>query len=936
MPRRCTRILAVLSVLSAVLSFGTFAGFSQQALAPKSAKIYGAVYNVATGDPLTKATIKVTDNNQTTETGVRGEYSIEVPAGSYILSFSRGGFIEQTIESVTVSPGEIRELNAVLSPVGYGEVVNVTADRSNDVTAMIEERKSATTISDTLSAVEIKKDTASDAAGLLRRVPGVSQVNRFVFVRGLGERYSNTSLNDALLPTTEPDRKVVPMDLIPASLLQNLKVLKTFTPDQPGEFSGGLVRLETVDFPKATSFSVKFTTGFNTRTHGREFFGYPGSGGFRNFFGFGRGERALPSGVPEDKRIRERNIINPGGFSPAELETLGETFSNIFTPQAEDARPELGWSISGGTTFGKFGLVGGLSFKNEPETLNEDRIYYLVGEGGALVPNADYRYDSSTTVARLGGTFNLSYQLTNSDSLFFKNFLTNQGTDEARTFRGFFLDRGSDIRNTRLRYIQERIFTSQLSGNHLLSWLGDSVFNWRYTYGRATLDEPDLRESLYEFSGTVNDFIYFPQTQSLFHLFNEMRENVREPAFDLAKYWFFKGTSLNAKIGGAYINRDRTFDSRRFRFLPRPGATVEIDTRLPPEQLLTPENIRGDRGFELREETRETDHYDALHNVTAAYAMADWTIKRWRFIVGARIEKSAQRVVTFEPFNPSLESTVAANLDNTDVLPSVGIVYGLKNGSMNVRAGYSRTVARPQFRELSPFEFTDVTGGRSVVGNPDVIRTLISNYDFRYEWYFKPGELLAVSFFYKDLKDPIEVVIEPTVNLRASFFNADRARNKGLEFELRKNLGTLWSTLENFSINTNYTFVRSRVTIREEDRQLLTTLARPLLGQAENILNFALDYELPRHGFDARALFNYSGERITEVGAVGLPDVVEHGYPHLDLVFGKMFGTERRWRVEFQIENLLNRQVDYRQGDLLYRRYRYGRTFEAGVSYRFF
>jgi hypothetical protein len=921
--------------ICALASSGTGAGFSQLAIAPKPARIYGAVYNVATGDPLAKATIKVAEINQTT-TGLGGEYSIQVPAGSHILLFSREGFIARTIESVDVAPGESKELNTVLSPEGYGEVVNVTADRSNDVADMIEERKSATTISDTISAIEIKKDTASNAAGVLQRVPGVSQVNRFVFVRGLGERYSNTSLNDALLPTTEPDRKVVPMDLIPAGLLQNLKVLKTFTPDQPGEFSGGLVRLETVDFPKATSFSVEFSTGFNTRTYGRDFLGYPGSGGLANFFGVGKGRRALPLGVPEEKRVREKNLINPGGFTPAQLEALGETFSNIFTPQSEDARPEFGWSISGGATLGRFGLVGGISFKNEPQTLNEDRIYYLIGEGGALVPNADYRYDSSAYVARVGGTFNLNYQLTTTDRLFFKNFLTNQATDEARIFKGFYLDRGSDIRNTRLRYIQERIITSQLSGSHLLSWLGDSVFNWRYTYGRATLDEPDLRESLYEFSPTVNDFIYFPQTQSLFHLFNKMREDVREPAFDLAKYWFFKGTSLNAKIGAGYINRDRTFDSRRFRFLPRPGATVEIDTTLPPEQILTPENIKGDRGFELREETRETDHYEALHNVTAGYAMVDWTIKRWRFIGGARLEKSSQRVVTFEPFNPDLESTVAANLDNTDILPSVGIVYGLKNGSMNLRVGYSRTVARPQFRELSPFEFTDVTGGRSVVGNPDVVRTLISNYDVRYEWYVRSGELVALSFFYKDLKDPIEVVIEPTTNLRASFFNAERAQNKGLEFELRKNLGTLWSALQNFSINTNYTFVRSRVAIREEDRQLLTTLKRPLLGQAENVVNFTLDYELPRHGVDARALFNYSGERITEVGAVGLPDVVEHGFPRLDLVFGKMFGTERRWRVEFQIENLLDRLVDYRQGDLLYRRYRYGRTFEAVVSYRFF
>jgi outer membrane receptor protein involved in Fe transport len=899
-------------------------------------KIEGTVYNQTSGDPLIKAKIEVINQNITVETGVEGEFSISLPPGTYTLRFMKEGFVDQPLENISVAAGETRELSTVLQPVGSGETINVTAGNTNDLVGQLEDRKAAATVSDTISALEISKDTSSNAAGVLQRVPGVSLVDRFVFVRGLGERYSNTSLNDAVLPTTEPDRKVVPMDLIPASLLQNVRILKTFTPDQPGEFSGGLVRLETIDFPKSASLSAKFSLGFNSKTHDRDFFGYPGNGGFSNFFGFGRGRRDLPSGVPENRRVTSRNIIDPTGFTPEELERLGESFTNVFTPRAEDARPEMGWSISGGGSFGRFGLVGALSFKNEPGTQVEDRIYYLVGQGGLPVINADYDYTSSTNVARLGGALNLTYKLTPSDSLFFKNFLTNQATDEARIFEGFYLDRGSNIRNTRLRYIEERIYTTQLSGTHLISALGDTVANWRFTFSRATLDEPDLRESLYEFSPTVGDFIYFPQTQSLFHLFNEMRENVREPAFDLAKYWFFKGTTLNTKLGASYVNRDRVFDSRRFRFLPRPGATIDIDTALAPEQILSRENIRPERGFELREETRQTDHYDALHNVTAGYLMGDWTVKRWRFIGGARVEKSVQRVITFEPFRPELQSAISAELENTDVLPALGIVYSLRNGSMNLRGGLSRTVARPQFRELSPFEFTDVTGGRSVVGNPDLKRTLITNYDVRYEWFFKPGELVAVSFFYKDLADPIEIVIEPTVNLRASFFNAEKARNKGVELELRKNLGDLWGRLDNLAINANYTFVRSRVTISEEDRNQLTTLSRPLVGQAENIVNLSLDYTVPQWRFDARALFNYTGERITEVGAVGLPDVIEHGYPSLDIVFGKEFGGERRWRAEVEIENLLDRQVDFRQGDQLYRRYRTGRSFEFGVSYRIF
>src|SRR6185369_8578955 len=203
-----------------------------------------------------------------------------------------------------------------------------------------------------------------------------------------------------------------------------------------------------------------------------------------------------------------------------------------------------------------------------------------------------------------------------------------------------------------------------------------------------------------------------------------------------------------------------------------------IDLTQTPEELLAPENIGPTRGFELREETRNTDHYDERQDITAGYLMGDVTLGKWRFIGGARVERSIQQVKTFEPFKESVPS-VFANLDDTDWLPSIGAVYALTS-SMNLRAGFSRTVSRPQFRELSPFEFTDVTGGRSSVGNPDLLRTLITNYDVRYEWYPAIDELVAVSYFYKNLDDPIEQIVEPGANIRTSFRNADRARNQGL------------------------------------------------------------------------------------------------------------------------------------------------------------
>lgn len=920
-------------ILALVFSLSPATGLCSQTQKTLTGKVSGAVYN-RNGDLLIKVKIEVVEKAVTVETGLDGDYTITLEPGTYSLKFTRDGFRDQIVDNVQVQAGQITDLSAILTPLDFkGEEVIVTADNSSDIVSQLTERKQAATISDTISALEISKDTSSSAAGVVQRVPGVSVLNDYVFVRGLGERYSNTVINDSMLVTTEPDRKVVPMDLIPANLLNSVKILKTFTPDQPGEFSGGLVKLDTISVPKTTSLSASFSMGFNSQTHGEDFLNYPTGDGLKNFFGFGRRSRAIPSIIPTNERVLPANPFLPGGFTPDQLRSFGLAFENIWEPRREDARPNLGWSVSGGTALGKLGIVGALSFKNESQSQAEIRRFYRISGPDEITPQHLYDYDVSTRVARLGGALNVAYEATKNHKFFFKNFLTNQASDETRIFEGFNDDRRTELRNTRLRYIEERIYTGQVSGDHLLTWIGNTIFTWRYSYSRATLDEPDLRETLYEFSPTVGDFIYFNQTQSLFRMFNEMRENLREPAFDLAKLFLFGNNGLNVKAGFSYINRDRVFDSRRLRFVPR--GLLGIDTSQTPELLLVPSNLGSDRGFEIREETRTTDHYDALQNITAGYLMGDFTFGRWRFIGGARYEHSKQRVQTFEPFRSEVIPQFA-ELSDIDWLPSAGIVYGLRNGAMNIRFGYSKTLARPQFRELSPFEFTDVTGGRSTVGNPALRRTLIENYDLRWEWFVGPSEVLAVSVFYKDLENPIEVVIEPTAQLRTSFRNALGAKNRGVELELRKRLGTFWNPMQNLSINFNYTYVKSDVEIGEQDLSLITNTDRPLVGQSENIVNMSLDYDIPRLGAEARALFNYTGERITDVGALGLPDIVQHGYPTLDAVFAKSFGGEKRFRFEFTVENILNRQIDFRQDDQPFRVFRTGRQFSFGVSYRIF
>jgi outer membrane receptor protein involved in Fe transport len=925
--------------------------------------VVGVVIDVSNAQVLPKTTIEVMRTNQILSTDLDGNFTIKLAPGTYQLRFSHSGYQDHVAEKVVVRAKEVTALDIALSPerMTLGEVeVRAAAENGATEIALLAERRVAATLNDAISAREISRDTNSNAAGVLQRVVGISIVqDKFVYVRGLGERYSNTVLNDAVLPTTEPDRRTVPMDLIPGSLLDNVKVLKSFTPDQPGEFSGGLVKIQATEFPSAGTLKISTSYGFNSLTSFKDFMTYPGDR--LDWLGFGTGRRALPGIIP-NQRLRRGNPIVPG-FTAQELQTFGRAFENIWEPRDSTARLNQSYSVSGGTTIGKLGLVGALTYSNKLQNQDENRAYYVIGAGNRLIPRSVFAsedfinrtgleesvrgiipeeflsdeflrgYQSSANTVRLGGTANVAYKLTNNHKLMLKNFYTHDGTDNTRVYRGWYESRGTILNDERLRYIEEEIYSGQISGDHLLSKLGESIVTWRLTYSRATLDEPDLRESIYEFDPALGQFRYFSQLQSGLRLFNVMGENIREPAVDWSKFFFLGKSTINLKAGASYSNRDRGFMSRRFRFVTR--GLRGIDLTAPPEQLFALENIRPD-GFEIFEETRPTDAYQGIHDITAGYGMVDVTLRKWRIIGGARFEQSDQQVITFDPFRREL-NPIEAGQEKTDVMPSLGVVYNLTS-NMNLRAGYSQTVARPQFRELSPFEFTDVTGGSSARGNPDLVRTAIWNFDARWEWFVSPQELVAVSFFYKKLKSPIEQVIEPSNELTIiSYRNVQGAKNWGLELEVRKNLGFLSSRLENLSVMSNYTFVDSNVIIGQQQLNVLTSLERPLVGQAQHVFNGTVQYEIPRWNVEARALINYVGQRITEVGAFGLPDIFEDGYLGLDVFISKRFwGEAKKLELKFSGENLIDREIRFNQGPNPYWYYNRGRTFSVGVAYTIF
>ncbi len=895
-----------------------------QAKEPKSGVISGIVLDKDTGETLIEAGVEVVETGKRVLTDLDGKFRLELPEGKYEIRFFYPFYQGQRIKNVVVMPSKVTRLDVSLEPTEEEiEVVEVVAEpeRATEATQLLM-RKKAPAVTDRISAEAIAKQPDPDVAAVVERVPGISVVkDKYVYVRGLGGRYASATLDQAHLPTPELEKKVVPLDLFPSDLVESINVIKSYTPDLPGEFSGGLIQISTITYPEILKVKFSTSAGYNSETTGSHFKTYPG--GDWDWLAFDDGRRELPGIIPDD-RVRRRGIAGIG-YTPEELQRFGRAFENIWNPVTRTAPPPYGANFLIGNKIKKLGFVFNLTYDNKYQYKREDRIYYKVGPGGKLQMVHDYDFWDWEKEFTWSSILNLGYELSPNHKFSIRNLYTKKANDELRFYQGYNDNLKKDVWDRRLYWKEENVYTTQVSGEHRIEKL-KSLINWRFAYSKAGLNEPDMREVLYEYEPSLGEYTLAYVTQSGSRWFTELDEDSWDTELDWdlnLKEWL--GHPLKVKFGPAIYYRDRTFDHRRFRFVPKNITTIDLTQD--PESLFSPENIRSRDGFELMEQTRPIDHYDANHLIVGNYLMIDTSFfKDWRLIGGLRCEYSDQEVESFDPFNPEA-GKIITKLTNTDFLPSLNLVYNLKKG-MNLRLSFSQTVNRPEFRELAPFEFTDVHGAYETKGNPDLKRVLIKSYDVRWEWFLSPEELLAFSFFYKDFNDPIERIMEPAVQLRSTFQNAAGARNFGFEIEARKSLGHIHSWLSPFNLFANYSYVNSKIQLSPEGTAIMTSKERPLQGQSDHIANFVLEYNPKKWDTTLRLLYNIVGKRISDVGAYGLPDVYEEPTHWLDLVIIKRLG---RWGIKFAAENLLNQEIEFTQGEKLYHRYKKGITLSFGI-----
>lgn len=923
----------ILTRFAVVLLATTFAAATLPAqeaqTPPANGTVAGTIFDASNGQPIRGGSITAAGPARVTvAANADGTFALTLPAGAYELSITAPTHLDVKVEAVLVKAGEVTDASTVMAAKGAATVVEVT-ERVSQVAATAEaalsERKLSPVVSDAISSEELRGGTASNAAAALEKVTGVSVVdNGYVYVRGLGERYSATQLNSAVIPTTEPERRVVPLDLFPAALIDSIRVLKTYTPDLPGEFSGGLVDMKTIDFPVKPTLQFSATGGYNTVTSFNRFSTYPG--GARDFFGWDDGTRGIPAGIPAGRRLFQ------GQFSEAELAAFGRLFPNNWQGAGvQSQRPNGSYSLAGGGTFGRFGLVGALSFSNRPQRYDEQRSYYRAS-GGRPIRFTNYEtFSDNVESTRTGGVFNFAMRLTPANKLILRNTLTHDSDKEARFLSGFEGGIDGEIASERLRWVERDLRSHSLEGEHVMASARNSLLKWQMTYSRSGRSEPDLREVI---RGRLDNgqFAFLPQSLSGQRFYNDLSDRIYEPQVDWSTPFYKGWISGLIKTGFRVTKRERDFQARRFRFIP--FNLNQLPLTVPSNRLFAPENIAPGR-FILIENTRGTDAYDAGMDIYAGFGMADLVLgRRWRIVGGLRVEDADIRVTTIDPLIPGTVPALAS-LRNRDPLPAVNVIYAL-NARQNLRFSYSQTVSRPDFRELSPFDFTNVVGGFNTVGNPDLVRAKIKNFDARWEWFLGGNQIIAASYFLKDFDDPVEVTIQAVADFRQTYINADGARNQGVEFEYRQNLRKWHRKLSQFALQSNLTLVRSNVRLPAEQALILTSQQRPLVGQSPYMFNVICEWLKPQWRSNARFYANTVARRLTDVGTFGLPDIFQERNVFLDFVYQVNLDETGKWSLRFSAQNLADNQYRWTQASLPWRTYRVGRTFEAGLSFSLF
>ena len=918
-----------ISILICVFVFLTVTIYAQ------TAKISGHVFNEK-NEPVFNASIIIEGIKGGKVTDADGHFEITAPANKkFNLLISFVGYKSKQIIDLELRDGQVYEIEIILehsSKTSLQEVVIKGSARKESINSMIQFQKNNSAVAQVVSAEAIRKAPDRNTGEILKRVSGISlQEGKYIIVRGLADRYNQTMVNGALMSSTEPDRKTFAYDLFPASAIENIIVNKTAVPELPGEFSGGLVQLNTKDIPAQNYFSVTLGTGVNLQTTFKPFYTY--KGGRFDWLGIDDGSRALPSGFPivrsQYSKLDEQKKYD-----------FSKNFKNNWTSQKNTGMPNLNLQFNGGwsskATANKLGFVYALTYNQTNRTIIQERTFQ--DEQGQVIQHFnDDKYNRDISVGALG---NLSFHFNKSNKISFKNIFNINSNNYTLLRNGENIDAGNSIRSQELAFRSNMYYSGQLSGEHLFDGAGIKL-NWNGNITTLYQSTPDLRRVAYVKAITAPESDYqvtvqngLPSLSSGLRFYSDLMDYVYGTNINASKSFNWLGQKQSIKTGYLFQHKDRIFSSRPLG-VTQYGASQSL-LRLPLEQIFAPENFGPDK-FKMDEINNRNFDYLAKGFLHAGFLQMDNQFgEKFRAVWGLRVENFNQQLTGADNSN----NTIKINTHTNDFLPSANLTYKL-NSKTNLRFAASQTLIRPEFRELAPFEFFDFELVAGIKGNEKLKRTKITNLDLRYEFYPQSGELITAGLFYKHFKNPIEPFLNQTgpITFNIGYGNAPTATAFGVEVDFRKKLDGIG--LKNVTAFGNLAYIYNKVKFGAGS----TLEERPMQGQSPYVLNGGVEYNFNENNTTITALFNQVGRRIYFVGLNEFPSVWEAPRPLFDLQLNHKFKNGKS-EMRFSATDIFNAKALFYQDndnsgkynestDFRFRKFQSGTNINIAFTHRF-
>ncbi|MBU2922570.1 TonB-dependent receptor [Winogradskyella psychrotolerans] len=925
-----------------VFSLFSLVGFSQTGVV--TGKIYDAEFN----DLLPFANIVVKNTTIGTTSDFDGNYELELDPGTYVLVYSFVGYQPKEITDVVIEENTEVTINVTLNPSSESldEVIVSTSIRRNSEAAVLNLQRKSVNLFDGLSIETMKKSGASNVASAVKSVPGVSlQDGKFVYVRGLGDRYTKSILNGMDIPGLDPDRNTVQLDIFPSNLIENIIVYKTLTADLPADFTGGVVDIVTKDFSSREEYNLSVGVGYNPSMHFNSDFITQSKSG-TDFLGFDNGLRddpiALGASIPALADNSPRLTELTRRFEPEMAAQNDTSFMNY----------NFGFSTSNQIEIGdhKLGYIAAISY-NAETTLYDDYTQNFLFKPQSLsetelVPNRLQKGYLSEENVLISGLAGVTYKR---DFSKYKVVFTKVQNGTAKTGKfeqESFITNAALFYSDNLEYTEKTVNNLLLSGTHVFSAESSNELDWSVSGTNVKVNDKDVRSTLFEYDD--GQYIIRPSIGEPRRIWRNLEENNLSSKLNFTKKHQLFNKDAKFKAGLAQVYKERDFDINQYslRIDGTPAAAFSGN----PDNLLISENIwttDNSGGTYVVSNFEPANTFNAYATTYAAYVSEEFKITdKLKSVLGLRFEKYDSYYTgsnTIGDINFNDERII----DEADLFPSLNLIFSL-NDNTNLRLSYAKSTARPSFKEASVAQIFDPISNITFNGNIDLKTTYVDNFDIRYEIFSEDAGLLALSGFYKSFDNPIELTIFGLEAINDVIpRNIGDAKVYGVELEFRRNLGFIYENLNSLSFNTNISVIESEQTMNEAEYEGRLSAARDgeeiddkrqLQGQSPYLINAGLSYS--KNGIQSGIYYNVQGETLQIVGIGQVSDVYTDPFHSLNFNFSKSFGEKENRTITLKVDNILNDEIrsnyqSYNAEDQIFSNYSPGVEFSLSYAIKF-